>query len=154
MPTFIRMDRGSETGTMATIHAYLHNKLNTNIDPADSVIYGPSTSNQIEHWWRELHERLELYFKDQLRWLKDQGHYDPTDERHRFKLIFCLFLQAILVKEEDLAEVAAHSGVLNTPIDFMEPDFCALCEDALPFNQIEAKDIKEAFLFLKQAVPL
>eukprot|EP00794_Sanderia_malayensis_P013103 gene13103-14447_t len=47
MPTFIRMDRGSETGTMATIHAYLHNKLNTNIDPADCMIYGPSTSNQV-----------------------------------------------------------------------------------------------------------
>eukprot|EP00794_Sanderia_malayensis_P013100 gene13100-14441_t len=132
----------------------LHNKLNTNIDPADSVIYGPSTSNQIERWWRELPEKLELYFKDHLQWLKDQEHFDPIDERHRFKLIFCLFLQAMLVKEEDLAEVAAHSGVLNTPIDFLELDFRALCEDVLPFNQIEAKDIKEAFLFLKQAVPL
>ena len=29
---------------------------------------------QIERWWRELHDRLEKYFKDHLRWLKDQNH--------------------------------------------------------------------------------
>ena len=32
----------------------------------DSVVYGPSTSNKIECWWRDLHHRLEQYFKSQL----------------------------------------------------------------------------------------
>lgn len=39
---------------------------------------------QIERWWRELHERLEKYFKEQLLWLKGQGHYNPHDETDRF----------------------------------------------------------------------
>ena len=38
---------------------------------------------QIERWWKELHDRLEKYFKDHLRWLKDQNHYDPNDETNR-----------------------------------------------------------------------
>ena len=24
------------------------------------------------------------YFKEQLMWLKDQGHYNPANERHRY----------------------------------------------------------------------
>ena len=35
-------------------------------DPVDTVTFGPSTSNKIERWWRELHERLETFFKEQL----------------------------------------------------------------------------------------
>ena len=31
-------------------------------DPTDSIIYGSSTSNKIERWWRELHERLKKFF--------------------------------------------------------------------------------------------
>eukprot|EP00794_Sanderia_malayensis_P012459 gene12459-13747_t len=46
-------------------------------DALDTVIYGKSTSDQIERWWRELHERLEKYYKVHLAFLKDQGHYDP-----------------------------------------------------------------------------
>ena len=38
---------------------------------------------KIEKWWRELHERMEKYFKEQLNWLKDQGHYNPHSERDR-----------------------------------------------------------------------
>ena len=41
-------------------------------------------SLQIERWWRELHERLEKYFKVQLQTLKDSGSYDPTSESDRF----------------------------------------------------------------------
>ena len=50
---------------MATIHAYLVNKIGIMDDATDSIIYGPSTSNKIERWWRDLHERLERYFKAQ-----------------------------------------------------------------------------------------
>ena len=44
------MDCGTETGIMGTIQAYLrqhHSALN---DPVDSIIYGPSTSNQVLYY--------------------------------------------------------------------------------------------------------
>ena len=50
LPAYIRMDCGTETGIMGTIQAYLrqhHNDLN---DPVDSIIYGPSTSNQVLYY--------------------------------------------------------------------------------------------------------
>nr|XP_026695560.1 uncharacterized protein LOC104266093 isoform X2 [Ciona intestinalis] len=80
----IRVDRGSETGIMATMQAYITNSIEaSSISPMESVIYGKSTSNQIERWWRELHERLEKYFKEQLRYLKDHGLYDPQNVMDR-----------------------------------------------------------------------
>lgn len=39
---------------------------------------------QIERWWRELHERLEKFYKEKLRWLKDQNHYNPQNETDRY----------------------------------------------------------------------
>ena len=47
LPWYLRIDKGTETGTMATMHAYLHQLLGTT-DPSDTVIYGPSTSNQVK----------------------------------------------------------------------------------------------------------
>ena len=47
MPAIIRLDKGTETGTMATMHAFLRSKHDDDIDPVDTVIYGPSTSNQV-----------------------------------------------------------------------------------------------------------
>lgn len=78
----MRIDKGTETGKMATIHAFLR-RHHGDMDPLDTVIYGPSTSNQIEGWWRELHERLEKYFKIHLMYLKDRHHYDPHDDTDR-----------------------------------------------------------------------
>ena len=42
----IRVDKGTETGTMATIHSFvrLHHG---DMDPHDTVVYGLSTSNHI-----------------------------------------------------------------------------------------------------------
>lgn len=42
----LRLDKGTETGTMATIHAFLRQH-NYDGDPCDTVLYGPSTSNQV-----------------------------------------------------------------------------------------------------------
>lgn len=42
----IRMDRGTETGDLAAIHAYLRSKTGCD-DPCNAVVYGPSTSNQV-----------------------------------------------------------------------------------------------------------
>ncbi|KAK3745996.1 hypothetical protein QZH41_017311, partial [Actinostola sp. cb2023] len=35
----------------------------------------------IERWWRELHHRLEKYFKLQLNMLFDEGLYDPENQK-------------------------------------------------------------------------
>ena len=47
MASFIRFDQGTKTGMMATVHTFLHDNLGSNIDPIKSVIYGPSTSSQV-----------------------------------------------------------------------------------------------------------
>ena len=57
LPRFIWIDCG--TGNMATIQTYLSSNVSDLDDPVDSVIYGPSTTNKIDRWWRDLHDRLE-----------------------------------------------------------------------------------------------
>ena len=47
MASIIRVDKGTETGTMATMYAFLRNK-HDDMDPEDTVVYGPSTSNQVK----------------------------------------------------------------------------------------------------------
>ena len=62
----LRIDKVSETGVTATMHTILrsgHCKLE---DLSESVIFGKSAANQIERWWRELHDCFEKYFKEQL----------------------------------------------------------------------------------------
>ena len=46
---YLRLDKGTEMGDMATIHAYVKRSLEcTNDDEAvDNVQYGPSTSNKV-----------------------------------------------------------------------------------------------------------
>ena len=46
----IRIDKGSETGTLATMHCFLrrqHSDVETDEKAVKTVIYGPSTSNQV-----------------------------------------------------------------------------------------------------------
>lgn len=45
---------------------------------------------QIERWWRELHERLEKFFKLPLKELQDQGHYDTNSETDRLLLAYIM----------------------------------------------------------------
>eukprot|EP00111_Clytia_hemisphaerica_P012372 TCONS_00036343-protein len=82
LPTTVRIDRGSETDLLTTIHCLLHRKKETFETERKlmgvGVQYGPSTANKIERWWRELHHRMEKYFKEQLRSLLDNGDYDRT----------------------------------------------------------------------------
>ena len=44
--SIIRLDKGTETGKMATLHSYLRRHHN-DMDPYDTVIFGKSTSNQV-----------------------------------------------------------------------------------------------------------
>ena len=43
------MDKGTETGTMATIHAFLRRNNEDITDASDIVLYRPSTSNQVRY---------------------------------------------------------------------------------------------------------
>lgn len=95
MPRFLRIDKGTETGDMGTIHTYLIDKHGNFENPTDSVVYGPSTSNKIERWWRDLHERMELFIKQELRNLLHNFDYDPVSELDRdcLKFIFIPVVQ-------------------------------------------------------------
>ena len=44
--SLIRVDKGTETGVMATMHAYLRQN-HGDMNAAETVLYGPSTSNQV-----------------------------------------------------------------------------------------------------------
>ena len=88
LPRFIRIDCGTETGKMATIQTYLSIKVGDLDNLVDFVIYGPSTTNKIERWWRDLHERLEKYFKEQLVELLRKNLYNQHDLYHRKILAF------------------------------------------------------------------
>ena len=55
----LRVDKGTETGTMATMHAFLRRHHN-DMDPHETVIYGPSTSNQV---WKG-----SVYFLSKFNW--------------------------------------------------------------------------------------
>jgi len=79
----LRLDKGTETGIMATIHGFLRREHEDVSNAEETVQYGPSTCNKIERWWHELHSRLEQYFKRQLRILLEQGRYDPNDQIDR-----------------------------------------------------------------------
>ena len=50
MPNYIRLDKGSETGTLAAIHCFLrrqHWDVETDEEAVNTAIYGPSVSNQV-----------------------------------------------------------------------------------------------------------
>ena len=42
----LKLDKGSETGVMALMHSFLRQH-HGNMDPVKTVMYGPSTSNQV-----------------------------------------------------------------------------------------------------------
>ena len=83
MPERIRIDRGIETGIMSTMHCFLRAKHGDLADATESVLYGPSTQDKIERWWRELLDRMERFFKRQLSSLVEDGDYDATNEQDR-----------------------------------------------------------------------
>ena len=94
MPNYLRLDKGTETGIMATVHTYLHSKQGDLNKPTDSVMFGPSTSNKIERWWRDLHERMEKDIKASLIFLLQSGDYDPQSLRDR-KIMSYLFIPVL-----------------------------------------------------------
>ncbi|XP_066931267.1 uncharacterized protein [Clytia hemisphaerica] len=144
LPNRIRLDKGTETGVMATMHSFLRSVQedmtgNDENNACDKVLFGPSTSNKIERWWKELHERLEMFYKSGLRNLVDTGHYDRTNDLHRKMLSFVMV--PVIQREIDIfkdkvwnvhrvrsqKDVALPAGVPNHIYDFpeeynLEPD--------------------------------
>ena len=59
IPNVLHIDRGTETGKLATMQAFLMNTTET-------VLYGPSTSNKLERWWSDMRKRREKLVKHQL----------------------------------------------------------------------------------------
>ena len=48
---------------MASIHCYLMSTVQSMFDdPVESIAFGPSTTNDIERWWRDLNVKVEKYF--------------------------------------------------------------------------------------------
>jgi len=94
LPCYLRLDRGTETGVMGSIQCFLRQHQGDLTDPTDAIIYGPSTSNKIERWWRDLHERMEKDIKAILLCLLESHTYDPTNERDR-KLMSYLFIPVV-----------------------------------------------------------
>ncbi len=122
MPSYLRIDKGTETGKMATVHVYLVNKYEVMEHPMEAIIYGPSTSNKIERWWRDLHERLEKYFKMQLAQLLRDRQYDPQDMLNR-QLLANVYIP-IIQRECDIFrhqdDLSLPTGVPNHMFSFPE----------------------------------
>ena len=83
LPDNIRIDRGTETDIMSIMHCFLRAEHGDLEDATNSVLYGPSTQNKIERWWRELLDRMERFFKKQLSTLVEDGDYDSTNKQDR-----------------------------------------------------------------------
>lgn len=49
MPCILRLDKGTETVAITTMHAFLRQG-HGDMDPSSTVIYGPSTSNQVFYY--------------------------------------------------------------------------------------------------------
>ena len=155
MPEYIRIDKGTETGTMTTMHTYL-----SSLQPGASddeacqrVLFGPSTSNQIERWWKELHERLEKFYKKDLNWLKTQLKYDPDNEDDRQMLAFILI--PVIQREIDIfknivwnnhrirqqKDTELPSGIPNHIFDFPEEYGMKKC--GIDINDDQLKEVAD-----------
>ena len=40
---------------------------------------------------------MEKIFKDQLKWLKDQGHYDPSSDTDRYVMVGVLYIYIMII---------------------------------------------------------
>jgi len=49
IPAMLRVDKDTETGIMATMHAFLR-RHHGDMDPSDTVVYGSSTANGLRYF--------------------------------------------------------------------------------------------------------
>lgn len=168
LPRFLRIDKGTETGKMATIQTYLMSQFGVMDDPLHSVIYGPSTTNKIERWWRDLHEKLERYFKEQLNMLLRGREYDPHDLTDRQLLayvylpivqreceIFENYWNSHRIRNQEKLEIPTEvSGVMDADMfGYMDENIATQCSQYLPnVGTVTCKDAIDAYRFVKSKV--
>ena len=68
------------------MHTYLRSTYGDLEAPTDSVIYGTSTDNKIERWWKELLERMVMYFNPISAGGPPPSRFIPR-HRHKYKPI-------------------------------------------------------------------
>lgn len=119
IPRFLTLDKGTETGLMGTMHVYLMDKFGNFEDPVNSVLFGPSTSNKIERWWKEIHERMEKFIKEQLRILLLNHDYDPLKDLDRKILAYVSI--PVVQKESDIFVRGWNSHRVRQQKDVMLP---------------------------------
>lgn len=83
----IRIDWGTETDIMFTMHCFFRAKHDDLEDATKSILNGPSTQNKIERWWRELLDRMERFSKKQLSTLVEGSDCDSFNKQDRWKLL-------------------------------------------------------------------
>ena len=95
LPYFLRVDRGAVTGKINSIHAFLSDRVCSLDDPLNSIVYGPSTSNTIARFWRDLYHILETFFTEKLHTLLERNEYNPhkVNQRHALADVFLLIIQ-------------------------------------------------------------
>ena len=115
----LRIDRGSEIGNMATIHTFLRSDHGDLEDTLERVIFAKTTVNQVKRWLKELHDRFEKYFKEQLVNLLEQGHYDLQNEIHRNIIAYVYVL--VLEREMHLFVTNWNNGRIRFQKDTILP---------------------------------
>ena len=104
IPRYMRVDLGTENGLIGTIQSFLRRHHADIADATDTFLVGPSTSNKIERFWRDLHERMEKAIKEILLRLLNNIQYDPHNELDR-KLCLYVFLPVLQKELDDFKEM-------------------------------------------------
>lgn len=96
VPRRIRIDRGTETGELATIQCTLLNYMGIDqTEDMDGVILGPSITNKIERFWLTLREKVLDRYRRCLDYLLKHGYYqsDDVDDRQLLSSLFIPYIQ-------------------------------------------------------------
>ena len=145
IPARIRIDKGSESesesGDMGAMHALLRESHGDTDNPSECVIFGKSTANQIERWWKELHERFEKFFKEMLIYLLDQGHNDPSSKEHRDILAYVFI--PVLEKEIERFIHNWNTHRIRFQKDTVLPDGIPEHIDSLPVTNEQLEEVSE-----------
>ncbi|CAB4023493.1 Hypothetical predicted protein [Paramuricea clavata] len=97
-------------------------------------------SQQIERWWRELHERLEKFFKHQINWLKDRGHYDPHSDQDRMLIAF-LMIPVLQKQLDSFKDTVWNCHRIRTQKETLLPDGVRIIW--WPVTEDQLKDVAE-----------
>lgn len=95
IPTFMRTDRGTEVIIMEDFHVALRVNYNNDDDDCgfNSFLKGKSTHNQrIESFWRQLKQRLLIFYIDFFKEMEVQNILDVNNKIHVECLRFCFGL--------------------------------------------------------------